>query len=402
MSAMNRAAAALVIAGPSLAAFVPITVVPALPSMAREFGAAGDGALLAQLVMSAPSAMILFGAPMGAFVSERVGRRNCLLAALLVFSLSGVAGLWISDPYLLIATRVLLGLATGVTMGLSITFAGDYFEGEQRERVLGYAAAGSSLFSVFLLGLGGWWVQWWGWHAPFCFYLAGLVPFLIAWLAMDRIVPSELRERVAAPERTVKSVLRLLWPAYLLVIFLSTGLFMLTVQGTFLLEANGISSPGARGMILSLYSLTAFAASMTYGYLRRRLGAREILVLTALSMGVGLAAAGAVHSVAGFILVIVTVGIGAGLTDPVINSVVLARAPQSARARASGFAISAFFVGQFLTPLLTDPIRRLWGIAAAFWVHGALLILIAVMVLNTVYFAIGGVTVLAAQAGADE
>jgi len=387
------AKAALVVAGPSLAAFVPIAVVPALPSMAEAFAGGNNGAFIAQMIMAAPSVMILCGAPLGAFISERMGRRNCLLAALWVFTLSGSAGLLISDLYSLIVTRLLLGLATGVTMGLSITFAGDFFVGEQRERVLGYAAAGSSLFAVILLALGGWLVQWRGWHAPFCFYLAGLIPLLIAWRVMDRSrTPSELTEQAAVPQRELRHVLRILWPAYLLVIFLSTGLFMLTVQGTFLLEANGIASPAARGLILSLYSLTALAASLSYGLLRRYLGTREVLILTALSMGIGLAGAAAVHSVAGFILVGFTVGVGAGLTDPAINSIVLARAPEAARARATGLGISAFFIGQFLTPLLTDPLRRTFGIEGAFIAEGALLLLIAAILCNAGYFARGPAT----------
>lgn len=388
MKGGERAQAALVIAGPALAAFVPIAVVPALPAMAQAFNLhqSNNGALVAQLVMSAPSVMILFGAPLGAFASERFGRRKCLLTALMAFSLFGVAGVVVSNLFVLIATRLVLGLATGVSMGLSITFAGDYFAGEQRERVLGYAAAGSSVFSVILLALGGWLVEWGGWHAPFYFYLVGLVAFGLAWSALGGPTQSEVKERVAAPERSLGSLFRELWPAYLLVVFLSAGVFMLTVQGPFLLESNGISSAGTRGMILSLYSLTAFSASMTYGFLRRRLGIRQILVLTALSMGIGIAAASVVRTAAAFILVSFTVGIGAGLTDPAINSVVLARAPEAARARASGFAISAFFVGQFLTPILTDPLRRTLGIEGAFVALGGLLIAIAGVVLNAAYF----------------
>lgn len=388
MSGGTSGKAALVIAGPALAAFVPIAVVPALPAMAEAFNFHGgtDGALIAQFVMSAPSVMILLGAPLGAFATERFGRRNCLLTALLAFSLFGAAGAVVSNLFALIATRLVLGLASGVTMGLSITFAGDFFEGEQRERVLGYAAAGSSVSSVILLALGGWLVEWGGWHAPFYFYLVGLVAFAIAWGTVRGAAGSEVKERAAPAERSLVSLFLQLWPAYLLVVFLSAGVFMLTVQGPFLLETNGISSAGTRGMILSFYSLTAFAASMTYGFLRRRLGIRQILVFTALTMGIGIAAASVARTIAAFLLVDFTVGIGAGLTDPAINSVVLSRAPEAARARASGFAISAFFVGQFLTPLLTDPMRRTFGIDVAFVSLGGLLIVIAGVVLNATYF----------------
>jgi MFS family permease len=178
---------AIVLSGPALAALVPIAVVPALPAMAKVFAADGDGVLFAQLIQALPSALILFGAPLGAFLSERFGRRACMLTSMLVFVLCGCSGLIVSDFPLLVGLRLILGLVTGIMMGLSITFAGDYFEGDTRERILGYAAASSSVVSVVIVFAGGWLVEWFGWRAPFAFYAFGLATFAVAWRGITRI-----------------------------------------------------------------------------------------------------------------------------------------------------------------------------------------------------------------------
>ena len=293
----------------------------------------------------------------------------------------------ISSFSLLVSLRLVLGLATGVIMGLSITFAGDYFEGDTREKVLGYAAASSSAVSVVIVFAGGWLVEWFGWRAPFGFYIFGLVTFAIAWKGITAPTRSEIKEHAPSEDRAIGNLLRLLWPAYLLVLLLATGVFMLSVQGPFILEARGIVSAGERGMILSVYSAAAFIFSMSYGYLRAMLSSRAILAVTAFSMGVGLLVCATAAGVSTFIMVGLIVGIGAGLTDPAVNSIILARAPESGRARAVGAVVSAFFIGQVLTPVISDPVRRYFGIGAAFALEGMLLLAVGIMVLMNAYFA---------------
>ena len=140
-------------------------------------------------------------------------------------------------------------------------------------------------------------------------------------------------------------------------------------------------------MILSVYSLTALSFSASYGFLRRVLSIRKLLTITAFSMGIGLFAASMVQGVPAFLVIIVIVGIGAGLTDPAVNSIVLARAPEAGRARAIGVVVSAFFIGQVLTPAFTDPVRRFYSIGHAFAFEGVLLLAVGIVVLLSAYFA---------------
>src|ERR1700745_2850106 len=68
---------------------LPFAMVPALPSMAREFARTGDGQFLAQMVVAIPSVAILIGAPLGGWAADAIGMRACLLAALLVYTIAG-------------------------------------------------------------------------------------------------------------------------------------------------------------------------------------------------------------------------------------------------------------------------------------------------------------------------
>jgi len=377
---------AVAMSGPGLAALTPIAVVPALPAIAKAFANGGDGVFAAQLVMAAPAAMIPIGGAFSAFVSERLGRRNGLLAAFLVYTISGLLGIIAPSLTVLVVTRVILGLATGATMALCMATTGDYFEGDERERVLGYSSATSAIVAVVALAAGGWLVQWAGWRAPLGFYVLGLAAFSLTWAGVEPSVVGARRNSEATPERSLEALLRRLWPAYLLLAMLATGVFMLNVQGPFLLEQDGVTSPGVRGMVLSVYAMTAFSSSLSYGYLRRLVDTKTVLVLAAGAMGAGLAVAAFAHGLVAFVIVGLIVGIGSGVADPAVVSIVLARTPAAARDRATGLCVGAFFIGQLLTPVFTDPLRREFGIRSAFLSHGTLLMLVAGLVALSAYF----------------
>jgi len=68
----------------------------------------------------------------------------------------------------------------------------------------------------------------------------------------------------------------------------------------------------------------------------------------------------------GVILGFAVMGIGAGLIEATSALLILSRAPERLRARAVGLLLSAVFLGQFLNPLIVDPLRTSLGIHGAF------------------------------------
>ena len=63
--------ACIVIAGPTLVALIPMAAAPALPAMAQAFKDSGNGALFAQLVVTAPAIMVILGAPLAGILTVR-------------------------------------------------------------------------------------------------------------------------------------------------------------------------------------------------------------------------------------------------------------------------------------------------------------------------------------------
>lgn len=368
----ENAKACVVVAGPALVALIPMAAAPALPAMAVQFAAEGDGALFAQLVMTIPAVMVILAAPLMGYLAERIGRRLVLLSCLFLFTLSGACVMLLSDPWLLIGSRLVLGVAGGGLLTISFALAGD-FQGHLRERVLGFAGAGAALMAIVAMIAGGHLVDLLGWRGPFILYLLGLPVVFLGWFAVAR---HRAVERIVSD---VKFPMGSLWPLYLLTIMLTIGLFMPGIQGPFLLEADGVESATTRGLVLSAYSLVAAIAAGSFGYLRRRLEPKAVLVLTALALGVGSLVMATAHGVLGLTLGCVITGIGAGLVEPITVSMILSRAPEPVRARAVGLLLSAVFLGQFLNPLAVGPLRTLYGIHGAFFGVGLIFVGLAVV-----------------------
>jgi len=354
------AKACIVIAGPTLVTLIPMAAATALPAMAKAFNETGGGALFAQLVVTAPAGMVIVGAPLAGIVSEIIGRRLSILASLLLFCVFGAGSMFASSQTILIAARLALGLAGGALLTNTVALASDFPEGGPREKLLGSMVACTAVFAIFALNFGGFLVDKFGWRGAFALYLLGLPVLAVALIAVEEGAP------VRAVQHGLIEPLRAYWAVYLLVVILAIGMFMTPVQGMLLVAANGVTRAAAQGRFISVYSLSAGLSAASFGWLAPRLGSRRLFILIAAVFGGGGTVAALSANAGGVILGFAVMGIGAGLIEATAALLILSRAPERLRARAVGLLLSAVFLGQFLNPLIVDPLRTSWGIHGAF------------------------------------
>jgi predicted MFS family arabinose efflux permease len=365
--------------GPSLGGLVPIGLAIAQPSIAEHFGGGAHGVLLARLLMSLPSLMIMVGAPLTGYAAERIGYRASLLFWLAVYGVSGCAGLFLQDFAGLLVSRLFLGLAGGGIMAIYLALATAYYEGAARARVFGFSVASSAAAGVTALFIGGRLVDWGGWSASFWMYAVAFVVLAVAWFTIRGPFHKAARRAPIGFVATVALIGRL-WPVYLVLLLLSVGTFTPSSGGPFLLKANGIESATAQGNILSAGSVPSIVTAFAYGFLRRWLSDRALLIVTALLMGSGLLLLVPLHGTGPMLVTFVMIGLGAGLKAPSATSVLMAEADEGVRAAAAGLNFSCVFLGQFLAPLALDVLGRPFGIHGAFLAIGAVLLGVAAAV----------------------
>lgn len=373
--------AAVCIAGPALVSLIPMAAAPAMVAMARHFGTSADSQFFSQIVMTLPAAMLVLSAPLAGLLAGRTGQRAVLLGSLVLYLIGGAGVLLVSSSEALMALRVLLGIAGGGLLTSCLGLIGDHFDGHARERILGYATSVSSLLAGLALIFGGRLVDIGGWQAPFALYLLALPTILAAAIVIrdvPRAAPHADDTGVARPHHARE--LAKVWPYYLLLILLTLGMFTPAIQAGFILEARGIGSQQMIGTIIAATSFVAMFTAWAYGHLRNYIGLHGFLAIDAFCMGLGILLIGLASSTAMIFIGCCIVGIGAGMSEPAIASLIFRKTGAASHAIAMGLIVSALNAGQFLNPLTFDPLRRMLGTGSSFLVVGGLLVAVALFV----------------------
>ncbi len=340
-------------------------VSPVLSEMAVHLGTRGEATLLAQMFMTMPSIGMVVGGLTSAWLVGRMGAPRLLLLALTLYGLAGAAGLVVSDAGVLLASRLLLGLAAAGIATSATTLLAEQFDEPMRSRLIGHQSsigAAAGLLSTLLAGLV---AEVAGWRAPFAFYLLAWSMVLVAsW----GVAPSAPRLALRTIQPTNEAMpCRRLWPLYLLCIPLYASIFMTTTQVPFLLRADGVTSPSVQSWVLAMASMWNAIGAAFYGRIRERIGGQRAFGTSLALMAVGQAMLGLSHHPLPAAVGCALAGTGAGLAVPHVPAMLLERVQGAARGRALGLMYSSLFFGSFCNPLFVAPV------AAMFGRHGALL-----------------------------
>lgn len=363
----------LALSGPCLSSFQNAIVAPLASSIAARFGGGNHGALIAQLAMVVPAAGVFVGGPLTSWLIGRFGYRPVIVANALMLAAAGSAGAWVDGIIPFLGTRVIVGLSAVALYSALVALTGLLFHGVTLARMIGYQSGLAALLGMTLTLVSGPIARHFGWRASFFIYLATALYALIAALAW---LPPAV-DRTA--KRAAGGSLWPLMPTVAMSVAAFTAIYLVTVQGSLLMSANGIGDPAVQAVVIALSALsnavTATACSWIETHLLRRMLFPAALAL----LGAGAEAMGAIPALWGAALGSLLIGAGAGLTVAYLIRVIVERAPAGSRERAAGLIAPSFYVAQFANPLVMQPLRVAFGVQWAFILVGALLLAAALL-----------------------
>jgi MFS family permease len=337
-------------------AMVFIVVSPILPLIAEHFGGGTDGAFVAQWILTMPSIGVIIGGPTTGLFVERVGARAVLFTCLVVFALSGTAGLFVGSEPLLLATRLIVGLSgTGlVTAAMGIIV--EIFTEQQRGSILGLQNAIATALSVAVTLSSGVIATQHGWRAPFALYSLSLPILLLALV----VIPAVSRRQATAGGSLSLFVPML--PLYALITLSMIISFQSASQVPVLLAAEGFASPATISEILGAGTVLFMLGAIAYGTIRARAGLWWTFALGLALQGIGILALSVGHGVVGIGAGALLLNLGSGIQTPNLTHWVMDRAPLAVCGRAMGLLFSAQFLGPFLNSSLIAPAIAAYGL----------------------------------------
>ncbi|MET9390229.1 MFS transporter [Streptomyces sp. NPDC006624] len=374
-SVPGRLPAVLLMAGSCLPVLGAVLLAPVLPRMQDHFAGVPGSAALVPLVLTVPALSLALLAPFAGAVVDRLGRKRLLVVATVLYALFGTAPLWLDSLHAILASRILVGIAEAAVMTACTTLIGDYYTGRVRDRYLALqtmcASASATVFFVAGGALGAA-----GWRAPFWLYAVGLLLALAMARALPDPRPAAGAERPGAATERRPVPLRRMAGICLLTVFGAVVFYTVPVEMSYLLDDLGVGSTGVIGAATAIASAATVAGSVLFtrltGSPRRRLPAVLLLcgagfLLMGLAGSAPLLVAGAVVNC-----------VGTGLLLPSLLTLAMSRLDFADRGRGTGLWTSAFFLGEFVCPLvLLGGQGPLGGLATAVAALGLVTLLLA-------------------------
>ncbi|NJK36314.1 MAG: MFS transporter [Oscillatoriales cyanobacterium RM2_1_1] len=358
----------------SLTVMAGATVAPALPAMSKHFAeeiANPDVlATLVKLIITMPALFIVIGSPIAGFVVDAVGRKFLLLSATVAYGLAGCSGLFLRDLTGILVGRACLGLAVAGVMVSATTLIADYYTGSDRAAFMGLQAGFMGLGGVVFLTLGGVLAQQ-SWRFPFFIYLfAWLIVPMIARFITEPNRQLLMDENLSANPPFQPLPVAVLVIIYGLTVISQVAFYLIPVQLPFFLENLFQAQPTQSGMAIALCTLFSAIASVNYGRLKRRINYVGFLPIMLGLMGIGYLIIGQSSTWAQVLVGLVIFGMGLGILMPNMNVWISNAVSDRFRGRALSGISTSLFLGQFLSPLVSQPIARSFGLGAVYVITG--------------------------------
>lgn len=365
----------------SLTIMANATIAPSLPGLKAHFAGVAGIDTLSGLLLSLPSAAIVLTAGLFGWLADRMDRQRLLAIAAVLYAVGGTSGLWADTLGQMLAGRVVLGVGVAGTMTLGMAWAADLWQGPARARFLGLQGAAMSTGGIVVMLLGGA-AALLHWRGAFAVY--GLV-LPVAAFALMTLAPQARRINAArsAPAQAMPSA-PFPWRAFAVVgplafVFMTT-FYVMPTRLPFLMEGLGTSNTLVIGGTMALMTVASVPGSLLYGRIRQRVTPMAVFAGSFLLMGLGLMLIAQATGLAMVIGGVVLAGIGMGPSMPNYTTYFMAHVPPSLRGRASGMLTTAFFAGQFVSPLATAPLVAQFGLSGAFAVVGLIVVGLGLLV----------------------
>lgn len=343
------------------------TISPALPGLEALFADDPNAGLLIRLLVPAPSLTVVLFAPVAGIAADRLGRRPLLLAGLVLFVLTGPAGLFLPDLGTIFASRLLLGVSVAMIMTAQTALAGDYFSGPRRTAVMGLQVSARNFGGMAFIALAGLLAAI-APRLPFAIYGLAILYLPFVWRVVED-VPFQRPGTGQAGTEVIATTPRWVGPVTGLaaVQMLTAMVFFLNpTQIPFYTVELGYESARTTGAYLGVLMLSGGFSALFHGSIKQRLGDAGGFVLGFMLMAAGFAVLPAGGELVMLLAAAALIGAGYATVTPIFIAIALQLAPAQRRGIVGGIMTTTMFLGQFVSPFASIPAIAAFGYDVVF------------------------------------
>jgi MFS family permease len=350
-------------------------------------------------ILTMPSIWVMLFSPVAGWMADRFGRRNLLLAAMIVYAFVGTAPVFLQNLYAIVGSRIAVGICESIVMTVSTTLICDYYAGRDRERWLAGQTALASVSALGIIFLGGELGAAYGWRGPFYLDLYSL-PLALAVFAsiwepargaapVDSTAPPDSTAPVES--RSVEQATSAAFPRNrvlgicAITLLASISFYTVITKNGEALYSLGLTNAAAIGKLTMLASIGVPLGTFAFWKLSR-LEIGWLLFIDFALVGGGFVLMGHAADTTAYTWGSFVNQIGCGLVLPTVLVWATRGLVYAIRGRVNGLWQASFAIGQFLSGMVVTFLsKQLGGLLPTLSVMG---------------YAILGFAVIAAVAGA--
>lgn len=353
-------------------------IAPSLPAMQEHFADVEHAEYLVKLALTIPALFIALGGLVVGIFINRIGRKPLLIASALLYACAGSAGFFLNSLWAIIFSRALLGLAVAGTMTGVMTIITDYYQGQKRASFMGVQAAAMGFGGMVFAAAGGISADF-NWRFPFLIYLFSLIVLVLMTIALyepelEKISGTKKRP----PSRLAKESIGII---YALALIYMVVYYLIFVQLAFYLKEISNASAAESGIAIAISTLAGAIASTRYGVIKQRLDFSSIIIIALVLTASGQFIIGLGNSYQIVLCGLIVGGLGFGLIMPNFSNWLATIVPNHLRGRALGGLTTFIFLGQFLSPILSQPVIQVVGLGNIYTLGSILLLQMAITLL---------------------
>lgn len=345
---------------------------PALGLIAKAFPDASE--TMIKLILTAPSLMIIPFSFISSYLTTKLTKRTIIMIGLIVYLIGGISPQFASSIGTLLAFRFILGAGVGLLTPLSMSLINDYFDGNERTKMMGYNSAFSNFGGIVTMLLAGWLASF-GWRTPFYVYLLGLIIFILIFLFLPK-------NEIIKPEKTEKKS-RLPFAVYgyaLAMGGIMLAYYSIATNMALYLEQNNLGGAGIAGTVIAFTTVGGMITSLLLVQIELVFKKFVIPVMLS-SMGIAFLMLTITNNMTIVIISVCLIGFGQGSLFPIIVLKALDCVGFHQADQTVAITSSFIFLGQFVSPLVLDGIGRVVHNSTIRFQYGVLATAILMIVL---------------------
>lgn len=219
------------------------------------------------LIATMPGLLQIFPSLFYGKLANKFSKRGLLITGLILFLIGGIMPFFLSNLFAIIVFRGILGLGVGITLPLSIDIITGFFDGRERDFLIGFGTSTvACIGAIFFQVVGGMLADAYGWNYGFLVYLFPIWILAITFL----FLPEPERQNV--PNASLKDVLlkapKTVYGFTLGQIVFSAFVFGYVTNISIIIQTEGLGNATEAGMAISLFTTGTLVTGLFFGRLR--------------------------------------------------------------------------------------------------------------------------------------